>query len=436
MPGTMVGWEKVQALVPEDVLMMWMGSQEWLINNVPPIKFIFENPVMAPIRSVFEASANFKDTLYEIGVQYIKAVVEINGCFNSEKYSDLSAKGRELLDRDVLSPEEKDIYSKGVLSHNRLMDFSEKLTGINAEIQSNQLVSKVAEVYGGWQQKNEADLRERARVLTAALENLSGHARRRPRQELTDIERTLEHYASNPAASAPQGAMQLSPTVAITPVIPTVAGAAGVLVKMGEFILTHFLMRGMSFPMQLLGALSNTIGAIALKILGSSGAQALYYVAAGVMRTFRMHLPRIFTFGGIFSGAMSFLAAYAPYICIAALIVVLLVKNHQKRTFGQNIYVFGSGSRPGFSVGRASKSDEDVVRAVMLSLGQSMVEMSGGASFTSILGFACNELNEPTFGMDLTGRNVTEIEGDTELEAAFAPWRSHVEKDLEEFWWS
>lgn len=412
-------------------LQLVVASREWVIENVPPVNLIYNSPVLAPIRDYFETVGDFKDILWQVGEEYVKTSREINMCFNSETHSDLRARGSELLDRDSTDKNEESIYTQGVIAHNRLMDLSESLSEISAQIRSNQIVSGVAEVYSGWQEQNVTKLRERARVLAAQLENLSGHARRAPRAELTAIEKTLEFFQSNPMANAPQGSLPLSAVAAITPVaVPTVAGAAGVLIKISEFLLTHFLMRGMSFPIQLLGALTNTIAALALKVLGSSGAQALNYIAAGVMRTFKQFLPRIFTFGGIFSGAISFLAAYSPIIIIAALILVILVKNGEPKQMAANICILGvMAEEVCGSFGLVEKEDENTVKAAIQKLTKKMYEASGGGSFSSVNAFVLNDEKEPVAGYDMMGgmREFTEAE----LATAIAPWLPHIQSGFE-----
>ncbi|MBP0015320.1 MAG: hypothetical protein J7525_19695 [Roseofilum sp. SID3] len=435
MPISDFNWEDLGSTML--VRQITSAPREWLIENVPPIKFIYESEAMAPLRTIFEASEDFMHILQDVGVEYLKTAKEINRNFNSETHSNLDAQGRFLLDRDTIDSTEEGIYNKGIIAHNRLINSSETWANAASQIQQITPFSTITEIYNEWQPVNEQVLKEEARTLTARLETLSGHARRRPRERLRAIEEVLEKFKSRPQSRIPQGALALGATTAIIPAIPTVAGAADVLIKISEFLLTHFLMRGMSFPIQLLGALTNTISAIALKVLGSSGAQALSYIAAGVMRTFQSLLPRIFSFTGIFSGAISFLAAYSPYIIIAALIVVLLVKSGKPKQLASNIYVFGlSGLENIFGTGVAKSAGEDDVEATIAAIVNDMMQMSGMSLSLSLCNaFALSDDKEPVAGWRVERGALSEM-SEADMNLAIAPWLPHIANDLEDLIWS
>ncbi|MFB2983390.1 hypothetical protein [Microseira sp. BLCC-F43] len=110
------------------------------------------------------------------------------------------------------------------------------------------------------------------------------------------------------------------PTVA-TSVIPSVMGTVAMIKAIATMLLSSFSLSGLSTAG--VSALAYATTATALKVLGSTGANACRYLCAGALKAIPVTLiPRVFSHTKMFAGAWSFIGAWSLPIIIAAIIIV------------------------------------------------------------------------------------------------------------------
>jgi hypothetical protein len=118
----------------------------------------------------------------------------------------------------------------------------------------------------------------------------------------------------------------------------TVAGAATILTGIAEWLLSSFFLKAVSIPATLLPALTNTVVSIVLKVVGSSGANAMRYLAASALKAGQSLLPKIFGATGMQVSGWAYLMAWAAPIIGAALIIIQAMRN--KLLLADMLYTF------------------------------------------------------------------------------------------------
>ncbi|MBG1242599.1 hypothetical protein [Nostoc sp. NZL] len=135
-----------------------------------------------------------------------------------------------------------------------------------------------------------------------------------------------------------------SPSAIVPVASPSVIDVIGVVNAIASGLLQTFILKGVAIPAQLAEAVTKTVTSLVLKGLNASGAEAVRYIAGGVLRGAKDLLPAVFNNTGMFAGAWSFLTSCAPYIIAAAVIIIITIKLSQKADIGNWITVLAVGN--------------------------------------------------------------------------------------------
>lgn len=107
----------------------------------------------------------------------------------------------------------------------------------------------------------------------------------------------------------------------------------------GWLLSSFFLKSAAGLPAILLPALTNTVVSIVLKVVGSSGADAVRYLAASALKSGASLLPKIFGTAGMQASGWAFLMSWAVPIVAASAIIISAMRN--KLALAEMLYVFG-----------------------------------------------------------------------------------------------
>lgn len=186
----------------------------------------------------------------------------------------------------------------------------------------------------------------------------------------------------------------------LSTIISTPTDMLGILQEMSNFFLNFF---GVSASANLLPALSLTVSNMVLKSLGSSGAMATRYFAGHILRQNITALPVIVQQTGMWGMAWGYLAPFAPWIILTAVIITVGIRKNLE--LGENLYLFGStgDNLPDFSYLVLSDSTNKEIYETMANQAQIM-KVNSGKQYSELYGFSTYK-NKPQFGLNLTDEN-------------------------------
>jgi len=201
---------------------------------------------------------------------------------------------------------------------------------------------------------------------------------------------------------------------------PSMVGIVDILNEIAQFFLQSFLFAPVS-P-NLLPALSHTVTSIVLKYLRSGGAIASNYFAGHVLRANAGVLPVVFRATGMGGMAWTFLSAFAPWIIIAAVIIIIGIRSNQK--LGEHLYLFGMGGEmPDMSYLILENSNNKEIYETIVNQGEKM-KMESGKNYPHLYGFSVYE-DKVVYGVDVA--NEQRILTKLETEINFYPYRSLID---------
>jgi hypothetical protein len=379
-------WIDKEALQISDAVTTALNNgQEWYFN-LPHIKFIMENSSLRGIKDLLTASQDLGSTVLDCNLVFLETVYGINKAFNSKVHKDLAGKAQIELQKLANNNTEKAIYEASVLAHNEslnLPELSVKVAAIEAEIASIQQQGATAiEQIEQWKNDAITKLEQLKNELLTLIEGLLGNPRRNARARLKIVEAGIVAMqtgtippiiAMNPYEITSKFDRPITSTFRRQPVInaivpiaaggaATVAGAATVLTGIAGWLLSSFFLKAASIPATLLPALTNTVVSIVLKVVDSSGANAMRYLAASVLKAGQSLLPKIFGATGLQVSGWAYLMAWAAPIIGAAVIIIQAMRN--KTSLAELLYVFADiqGSSTGkFHLSQAYMQDTNKV---------------------------------------------------------------------------
>ncbi|MEG4805774.1 hypothetical protein QUB63_35000 [Microcoleus sp. ARI1-B5] len=350
------GWINKELLkIPDSAKSAIGRSAEWYFA-LPHIKFIMENTVMGNVKELLMAGQDLTGTVTDCGLVFLETVYGVNKAFNSKVHKNLAGKGQSILAGLSSTAGEKILYNAAVTAHNEslnLPELSVRVAEIEAEIAS---IQAQFDDNG----KNEAleKLRDARDQILSTIDTLIGKAKSSAKRKLkiaeTGIARmtgtappvVIAHnfYSFTSIYNRPIISTYNKPPVLNT-IVPiavggaiTVGATAGIITSIASWLLGSFFLRGITGG--LLSGLANTVTSIVLKVMGSSGADAMRYIAASALKANKSLLPVILGITGMEASAWGYLIAHASLIIGAAVIIIQAMKN--KLSVAEMLYIFGN----------------------------------------------------------------------------------------------
>jgi hypothetical protein len=414
------------------------NGQEWYFN-LPHIKFLMENSSLRGIKDLLIASQDLGTTVIDCNLVFLETVYGINKAFNSKVHKDLAGKAQMELAKLANNNTEKAIYEASVMAHNEslnLPELSVKVAAIEAEIASIQQQGATAiEQIEQWKNDAITKLEQLKNELLTLIEGLLGNPRSNARARLRIVEAGIVAMqtgtippiiAMNPYEITSKFDRPITSTFRRQPVVnaivpiaaggaATVAGAATVLTGIAGWLLSSFFLKAVSIPATLLPALTNTVVSIVLKVVGSSGANAMRYLAASALKAGQSLLPKIFGATGIQVSGWAYLMAWAAPIIGAAVIIIQAMRN--KTSLAELLYVFADirGSSTGkFHLSQAYMQDTNKVEVLeQFKTSSRRLIQDAPLPIERIIGVGLNNQKEYAVAYDLTNPdNPIQIQGE------------------------
>ncbi|XWK89455.1 MAG: hypothetical protein U7127_05155 [Phormidium sp.] len=392
------------------------SPRDWFYN-LPPIKFILEsdNSPLSQLKDFLDEASDVPGIIRDCGLIFLETAYGINKAYNSRvHYNAQSAAAAQAIALLRTNEREISIYNGAVTAHNEALNLPELSKKANEIASSMATVGQIANTGSQqileWHQKALRKMNKTKEELDKKIAELTTKVERKvdgAKKELTKVKRELkklttiiESMLSGTNKQSIRSISYQSKSVgAIVPIavggLATVSGAISVVSSIATFLLSGMFLKAITdFPAQLLGGLVQATTSIVLKFFGSSGASAVKYLAAAALKAAAQALPAMFAKTGMFGGAWTTLAAYAPFIIISAIIIILAIKSTNTEV-GPILYVFGCGNNDQPDMVFAS-SRRDIkkftIKQVLVNLAKKLINESG-RNYSEIYGFSLNEFD-------------------------------------------
>jgi hypothetical protein len=357
-----------------------------------PVNYFAELPPIQAIASSGDLSFLLGELdnglVIDLGLLCLETSYGVNKAYNSKKYD-----SRLLSQAQALSRSVGDAYFTQANNANDLLgELGTKFQAIASPLDHNPNQHISAE-----RQKNRnliEQLLDSAQsafdAIVAQIEAITGKvsstlkkSKRKAQNKLNHLKRIREAITNNDQASV---------KFVGSPIIPVTGTALTVINQISTWLLTNFL--GVETAVS---ALSWVVSSMVVKYLGAAGAEVARYFAGGLFKT--ITLPTLINPTGMFGGAWALCQAFAPYLVIAAVITILLIRS--QNTVGEYLHVFGlgNGSTAYGSAKLRDTKDRFEVIAELKGLAQKILDHR---FFPKLVGFAVDEDNKPTIVMDLS----------------------------------
>jgi hypothetical protein len=438
-------WIDKEALRISDAVTTALNNgQEWYFS-LPHIKFIMENSSLGGIKDLLTASQELGTTVIDCNLVFLETVYGINKAFNSKVHKDLEGKAQAALAKLANNNTEKAIYEASVMAHNEslnLPELSVKVAAIEAEIAAIQQQGATAiEQIEQWKNDAITKLEALKNELLTLIEGLLGNPRSNARTRLRIVEAGIVAMqtgtippiiAMNPYEITSKFDRTITSTFRKQPVVnaivpiaaggaATVAGAATKLTGIAGWLLSSFFLKATSIPATLLPALTNTVVSVVLKVAGSSGANAMRYLAASALKAGPSLLPKIFGATGMQVSGWAYLMAWAAPIIGVAVIIIIAMKN--KTSLAELLYVFADirGSSTGkFHLSQAYMQDTTKVEVLeQFKTSSRRLLQNAPLPIERIIGVGLNNKKEYAVAYNLTNPdNPIQIQGEEAIATA------------------
>lgn len=391
--------------ISDQVFSVINSPRDWFYN-LPPIKFILEseNSPLSQLVDFLDEASDVPGIIRDCGLIFLETTYGINQAYNSKVHQNAQAVAAEnAILKLKTTPQEISIYNGAVTAHNEALNLpllSKKADEIAAVMATaGQIANTGNQQIQQWHQQTLNKLNQAKDDLAKQLTELTGKARTKAQRELNKLTKIIESMLSGTNQQSIRSMMQTKSVGAIVPIavggLATVGGAISIVSAIASFLLSGMFLKAITdFPVQLLGGLVQATTSIVLKFFGSSGASAVRYLAAAALKTAANLLPAMFAKTGMFGGAWTVLAAYAPFIIISAIIIILAIKSTNTEV-GPILYVFGCGynDQPDM-VFASSRRDikKFTIKQVLGDLAKKLVNESG-RNYPELYGFSLNEFD-------------------------------------------
>lgn len=413
------------------------SPRDWFYN-LPPIKFILEseNSPLSQLVDFLDEASDVPGIIRDCGLIFLETSYGINKAYNSKVHQNAqSAAAENAIAILRTTQREISLYEGAVIAHNEALNLpmlSTKASEIAATMATvGQIANTGREQILQWHQQTLNKMNQAKDDLAKQLAELTGKARTKAQRELNKLTKIIESMLSGTNKQSIRSISYQTKSVgAIVPIVgglATVGGAISIVSAIATFLLSSMFLKAITdFPIQLLGGLVQATTSIVLKFFGSSGASAVRYLAATALKAAAQVLPAMFNPTGMFGGAWTVLAAYAPYIIIAAIIIILAIKSTNTEV-GPILYVFGTGfnDQPDMVFASSRRDTKKfTIKQVLANLGKELTSESG-RNYREIYGFSLNEFNDVKLCLNLTGssQNIEKSEvGKALFATRFAPF--------------
>lgn len=413
------GWINKDLLkIPDAAKNAINSGAEWYFA-LPHINFIMQNSVMGNVKELILAGQDLSGTVTDCGLVFLETVYGVNKAFNSKVHKNLAGKGQSSLAALATNTGETIIYNAAVTAHNESLNLPElsiKVAAIEAEILAIQAQSP--DING---LKNEAlqKLQDAKNQILSTIDTLTGRAKTSAKRKLkiaeTGIAKMISAnipvvFAHNPYEITSIYNRPIISTFSRSPVLNaivpiavggaiSVGATAGIVTSIASWLLGSFFLRGIAA--ELLPGLANTVTSIVLKVMGSSGADAVRYIAASALKANKSLLPVILGITGMEASAWGYLIAHASLIVGAAVIIIQAMKN--KLSLADMLYIFGNLQNNNYHLTQVKMYDTNHVE-ILESFKNKALQMYDRTQLPieTIIGVGINAKKQYTVAYDLT----------------------------------
>jgi hypothetical protein len=399
----------------------WLGKEILEIGtvasfiNIPRDAFLQYAPIQN-IQTHSNLSVLINDNLTtglitDCALSFLQSTYSINKCYNSKKYANLNVVADEILRQAPAKRENDIIFDRcsavpiedyriwfdeipGIIPGHNPVDFRQSLEQ-KSQTLAQSLVNSVREII-------------------AALKSAKKNIPARIKWQLWEAEKVLNNVLNRSKENTKS---------AIIPI--TVGGVVEVIVNIASMVLSGFLLKG-AIP-AIIESFKWVVTSIVAKFLGGTLiADACRHLAGQVLRGIASLLPTVINPSGLFAGAWAFLVSYAPYIIIAAIITILIIKQHQ-RLVADELYVIGLNEGKLLAWGHSVlfESNYEEMKQILIDMGDKIRQESSRIILDTLMGFGLQsqkgEVDKTVIAINFLLENeVTEGEGAIALAAPFA----------------
>ncbi|CAD5988682.1 ProB (plasmid) [Planktothrix tepida] len=419
--------------IAEDLINLVNGG----VNNFPPTQILtgLTEPILDPIKNIAEQLLTLPDISISSALLTLETCYGINKAFNTKlrKNQDLISYGNSLLN-SIPSSDDQYYYSMGVEAWNESLN----IPLLNSEL--NNLQSKIGSIQSNVNSKiNEFENKfglDYIQSTIQSLEALGESATETIKNQLYRLKafvKKLTNQSSNNQQSL--NAIQINyNSLVISPIkpvrIPNLTDVVGVIHQLAGWFLSIFSISG-----QALTALAHTVTSVVCKAIGSVGANASRYLAAGVLKSLPQLVPKVGSATGtLFGGAWAFLMAYAPYIALVAGLILIAIKWSKKTKLGEFIYLIGTtnNGNPDLGFARVAQMNEAQIRSYIIDFANRMINESL-KTYQNFYGFILNNSQEITLCLNFNNLTLPQTINDeatkTSLWESFKPFLDEFSED-------
>lgn len=355
------------------------------LQSLAPIQAIGETPETAFLLSFLD-----NGLVTDLGFLLLESSYAVNKAFNSEKYAGRLASQGSLLG----SPNS---YNQAILeastdAQGLLTELETPLQAIAQPLPHSPQAEMEAEE-NRLQQLIDGIVDEAQSVfdaVVAQIQAIAGEVPKALKKTKRQAQNKLNHFKRVQAGmkAKVQGSV---PRFALTPIDPT-GTSINVIQEIASWLLGNFLQVPIATE-----ALAWVVSSTVIKYLGGIGADAARYFAASVMKG--LPLPTLINPTGMFAGCWGLCQAYAPYLIIAGVLVVMLIR--AQNVTGDYLHVFGlTGNATAYGSAKLYDSSRLEVVTELRTLAN-LLRRESPHSFDDLLGFAADEQNNIVLALNL-----------------------------------
>lgn len=411
------------------------------INNFPPTQILtgLTEPILDPIKNIADQILTLPDVSISSALLTLETCYGVNKAFNTKlrKNQDLISYGNNLLN-STPSSDDQYYYSMGVEAWNETLN----IPLLNSEL--NNLQSKIGSIQSNVNSKiNEFEnkfgltyIQSTIQALESAIQSAGEVATETMKNQLYRLKafiKKLTNQSNNNQQNLNAIQINYNPLVIspITPVlVPNLIDVVSVIHQLAGWFLSIFSISGGA-----LTALAHTVTSVVCKAIGSVGANASRYLAAGVLKSLPQLVPKVGSATGtLFGGAWAFLMAYAPYIALVAGLILIAIKWSKNTKLGEFIYLIGTKSQgqPDLGFARVSEMNEAQIRSYIIDFANRMINESQ-RTYQNFYGFILNNSQDITLCLDFNNLTLPQTINDettkTTLWESFKPFLNEFSED-------
>ena len=408
-------WVGKQFLKVNEFILNTIRSNEDFYKSIPPFSILGQ---VSGLAFIPELAYSMQELPAAISYFLMESAFSINKAYNSKTHKNLNAKAIATFNGYSITRTDESVYFASVDAFNFQSYLQNEFTQAWNNLQAWNELPDV------WMQRQKAEwlgkLQELLDEAIANAENAVDDAKRKAKRLARDIKRFLKKMLGVKALPINQPRF-VSPIVPVVPGTPTVIGTAQVLNDIALFFLDILCGGVYSVPVE---ALTWVVSSVVLKYFNADGAEACRYMAGHIFRSVG-EIPNLLTPTGMFAGCWMAIQSYAPYLLIAAIVTIVLLRS--KQTLGEELFVIGNqGSSVTYGTAKLFDTKWEEMFAVLTQLRDQMSN-EGMRVFDNMTGFAFNEKDEIVMCLDLTKNPPEHIYGKAERQAKFEPFRQLYE---------